>query len=107
MGVLPAHGSLEIQRMHFFPAKTNSEEEEPISKTPRFRMFSYKQGRFGPALSKEYRSGPEVFGDRAHYRFDRNKKPRMKRLWHPVSVLLKTGQKQRKQNQRKQVRLLL
>lgn len=26
----------------FLPAETNSEEEEPISKTPRFRMFSYK-----------------------------------------------------------------
>ena len=70
-------------------------------------MFSYKQGRIRPALSKEYRSGPEVFSDRAHYGLDRNRKPRMKRLWHPVSVLLKTGQKQRKQGQGKQVRLLL
>lgn len=76
-------------------------------KSTRFRMFSYKKGRIAPALSKEYRSGPEVFGDRAHYRLDRNKKPRVKLLWHPVSVLLKTGQKQRKQGQGKQVRLLL
>ena len=91
----------------FLPTETNSEEEKPISKTPTFRMFSYKQGRFGSALSKEYRSGLEAFGDRAHCRLDRNKKPRMKRLWHPVSVLLKTGQKQRKQGQGKQVRLLL
>ena len=49
-------------------------------KSTRFRMFSYKKGRTAPALSKEYRSGPEVFGDRAHYRLDRNKKPRVKRL---------------------------
>ena len=26
-------------------------------KATRFRMFSYKKGRIGPALSKEYRSG--------------------------------------------------
>lgn len=43
-------------------------------KSTRFRMFSYKKGRIAPALSKEYRSGPEVFGDRAHYRLDRNMK---------------------------------
>ena len=58
--------------------------KEPISKTSRFWMFWYKRGfGIGSALSKGWRSGPEAFCAGHFLRLDRNRKPRMKSLWHP------------------------
>ena len=37
----------------------------------------------GSALSKGWRSGPEAFRAGHFLRLDRNRKPRMKSLWHP------------------------
>ena len=46
----------------------------------------------GSALSKGWRSGPEAFRAGHFLGLDRNRKPRMKSLWHPGYLLNRTAQ---------------
>ena len=52
--------------------------KEPISKTSRFWMFWYKRGCNWLGAIKGMAFRPDHF-----LRLDRNRKPRMKSLWHP------------------------
>ena len=58
------------------------------AKHPDSACFGISGVVIGSALSKGWRSGPEAFRAGHFLGLDRNRKPRMKSLWHPLCYLL-------------------